>query len=743
MSNTVSLPHSVSRREILKLGGLIVSFALPVRLMAAENAGMAAAADMPKVVAPDRVDGFLAIDPQGNVTVFSGKVDLGTGVRTAITQIVAEELDVPMARVNVIQGDTLLTPDQGPTYGSLSIQNGGVQIRLAAATARRALLREAAQRLNIDEHELTVDAGVIKRKDGNALVRYGELIGGSTLMIALDKDAPLKDPGSYTVVGRSQLRLDIPGKVTGTFTYMQDFRVEGMVHGRVVRPPAIGATLLSVDADSVSHVRGLIKVVRRENFLAVVAKTEWGAISAARQLKARWSDWQGLPDEDKLWEYVRASQIVRDDVTSNRGDVEAALSTADKRLSSTFDFAIHTHGSIGPSCAVASFEGGKLTCWSASQATHNLRQQLALMFTMPAADVRAIYIDGSGCYGRNGHEDAAADAALLAHEVDRPVRVQWMRADEHGWDPKGPPTLIDMQAALDASGNVSAWYSQFYGPDGVAGKVKLVAAELAGMPHETAMSPGGIIAGTAVPYTFANVKTVAHRLVTTPLRPSWIRSPGRMQSAFAHEAFFDEIAVASNADPFELRRRYLADDARAIEVLERLARLAHWQKRSTDKNASGSTATGRGMAFVKYENNRTYVGMVATVEIVRATGVIRAKHFAVVQDCGQIINPDGVKNQIEGNVVQTVSRTLIEQVRFDRSRVTSLDWQTYPILTFAEAPEIDIELIDRPQKVPWGVGEPSAAIVPAAISNAVFDAVGVRLRSVPFSPGKVLAALRS
>jgi nicotinate dehydrogenase subunit B len=742
LMNAPSLPHSVSRREILKFGGLIVSFALPIRLTAAGNTGRAVAADIPKVVASDRVDGFLAIDRHGNVTVFSGKVDLGTGVRTAITQIAAEELDVPTARVNVIQGDTLLTPDQGPTYGSLSIQNGGVQIRLAAATARRALVRKAAQHLNVDEHELTVDAGVIKPKHGKASVRYDELIGGRTLEIALDNDAPLKDPKTYTVVGRSQPRLDISDKVTGRFTYMQDFRVEGMVHGRVVRPPAIGATLLSVNADSVSHVPGLLKVVQRKDFLAVVAKTEWGAISAARQLKARWSDWQGLPDEDKIWDYVRATQIVRDDVTSNRGNVDAALTAADKRLSSTYDFAIHTHGSIGPSCAVAAFEGGRLTCWSASQATHNLRQQLALMFALSDADVRAIYIDGSGCYGRNGHEDAAADAALLAREVDRPVRVQWMRADEHGWDPKGPPTLIDMQAALDASGNVSAWYSQFYGPDGVAGKVKLVAAELAGMPHETAMSPGGIIAGTAVPYAFGNVRTLAHRLVTTPLRPSWIRSPGRMQSGFANEAFLDEIAVAANADPIELRRRYLADDVRAIAVLERLALLAHWQKRSTDKNASGSTATGRGMAFIKYENNRTYVGMVATIEVVRATGVITAKHFAVVQDSGQIINPDGVKNQIEGNIVQTVSRTLIEQVRFDRSRVTSLDWQTYPILTFADTPEIEMELIDRPHEKPWGVGEPSAAIVSAAISNAVFDAVGVRLRSVPFTPAKVLAALK-
>jgi nicotinate dehydrogenase subunit B len=738
----MSSPHPLSRREFLKIGGLVVSFAVPVRLAFAENVALPASATTAKTVAPDQVDGFLAVDRQGKVTVYSGKVDLGTGVRTAISQIVAEELDVPMARVSVIQGDTLLTPDQGPTYGSLSIQNGGVQIRQAAATARRALLRQAGQRLRIDTRELIVVDGVIKAKHGAPSVSYGDLIGGSTFALVLDKDVPLKDPASYTTVGRSQPRLDIPDKVTGRFTYMQDFRIDGMVHGRVVRPPAIGATLLSVNADSVSHVPGIIRVVRQRNFLAVVAQTEWGAISGARQLKASWSDWQELPDEHKLWDYVRSTQITKDDVTSDRGDVNAALAAANKRLSATYDFAIHTHGSIGPSCAVASFEGGKLTCWSASQATHNLRQQLALMFGLPDADVRVIYIDGSGCYGRNGHEDAAADAALLAREVGRPVRVQWMRADEHGWDPKGPPTLIDMQSALDASGNITAWYSQFYGPEGVAGKVKLVAADLAGMPHETVMSPGGIINGTAVPYTFPSVKTLAHRLAATPLRPSWIRAPGRMQSAFANEAFFDEIAVATDTDPFELRQRYLANDTRAVAVLERLARLANWQKRSAHK-PEGGTATGRGMAFVKYENNRTYVGMVATVEIVRATGVITAKHFAVVQDCGQIINPDGAKNQIEGNVVQTVSRTLIEQVHFDRSRVTSIDWQTYPILTFPDVPQVDIDLIDRPNEKPWGVGEPSSAIVSAAISNAVFDAIGVRLRSVPFTPQKTLAAMKS
>jgi nicotinate dehydrogenase subunit B len=739
----MSSPCPVSRRTFLGLSGLIVSYALPLPLVWAQSVQKTLIPGSTRPVASDEVDGFLAIDRHGDLTVFCGKVDLGTGVRTAIAQIVAEELDVPMARVSVIQGDTSLTPDQGPTYGSLSIQNGGMQIRQAAATARRALIQQAAGRLHVAENELTVEQGVIRSVHGRQSVSYGELIGGRTFALAIDKEAPLKDPATYTVVGRSQTRLDIPDKVFGRFTYMQDFRVEQMVHGRVVRPPAMGATLLSVDADSVADVPGILKVVRRGNFLAVVAQTEWGAITASRQLKATWSDWQGLPDEDKVWEYVRSTKITKEDVTSDRGDIDAALTKSARRLSATYDFAIHTHGSIGPSCAVASFEAGRLTCWSASQATHNLRKQLAMMFEISEADVRVIYIDGSGCYGRNGHEDAAADAALLAREVGRPVRVQWMRADEHGWDPKGPPTLIDMQAGLDAGGNLTSWYSQFYGPEGVAGRVKLVAADLADLPRETLMSPGNIIAGTAVPYTFPNVKTVAHRLASTPLRPSWIRSPGRMQSAFANEAFLDEIAVATHTDPFELRQRFLANDPRAIELLERLARFSNWRKRTVRKHAAGSTLTGRGMAFVKYENNRTYVGIVATVEVVRATGIIKAKHFAVVQDCGQVINPDGAKNQIEGNVVQTVSRTLLEQLRYDRSRVTSVDWQTYPILTFPDVPDIDIELIDRPKEKPWGVGEPSAAIVSAAISNAVFDAIGVRLRSVPFSPEKTLTAIKA
>jgi len=735
------LSAKTTRRDFLKgTGILIVGFSLPTFLRTAHAQGATA----PKTVALDEVDAFLAIDRSGRVTLYSGKVDLGTGVRTALTQIVAEELDVPMARVEVIEGDTALTPAQGPTWGSLSIQVGGVQIRQAAATARQALLQDAAKRLDVPAADLVVEQGTVRARSGGKQVTYGELIGGKNFSLKLDKNAPLKDPATYKLVGQSVPRYDIPPKMTGQFTYIHDFKVPGMLYGCVVRPSAIGASLQSVDESSVRGVPGLVKVVRQGNFLGVVAESEWGAMQAAQKLNASWSSWEGLPEQSKLWEYVRATKINKDDVTSNVGDAEQALAQAAKRVSATYNWAIHTHGSMGPSCAVAEFKDGKLTCWSASQATHNLRLQLAAMLSLPNTDVRVIYVDGSGCYGRNGHEDAAGDAALLARAVGRPVRVQWTRADEHGWDPKGPPTLMDLQAGLDASGNVVAWYSQLYIPEGGGGTgtVKLVAAELAGLPFDKGMYPGNIINNLAIPYSFPNVRTVAHRLAETPLRPSWIRAPGRMQNTFCNESFVDELAAATGADPLAFRLRYI-NDARGTELLKRLARLAQWQGRSSAKPASGEVATGRGVTYVKYELARTYVGAVADVEVNRKSGEVRVKHFAMVQDCGQIINPDGVRNQMEGSVIQTVSRTLKEELTFDRSRVTSLDWASYPILTFPEIPEIDIDLIDRPTEKPWGAGEPPAAVVPSAISNAVFDAVGVRLRSVPFTPAKVRAALGS
>jgi CO/xanthine dehydrogenase Mo-binding subunit len=741
----MNTPPFLSRREILAGGGaLIVAFS-----MRPGASSFAQGAVGSKPLALTEVDSYLSIDAEGMATIYSGKVDLGTGLRTALAQIAADELDLPIHSVKIVQGDTALTPNQGTTWGSLSIQVGGVQIRQAAAAARRALVDEAARMLHAKPEELRVVDGVIKAPSGEALT-YGELIGGKSFSITLDpkKPVPTKAPKDFALVGKPVPRLDIPDKVTGRFTYIQDFRLPGMVHGRVVRPPAIGAALESVNEESVQDIPGILKIVREGNFLGVVATSEWAAISAALALEAKWSNWEGLPDQAKLFDHVRETKIVADEVTGHVGDTAAALAQAGvTRVNATYDFAINTHGSIGPSCAVAEFKDGKLTSWSASQATHNLRTQLAKMFTLPVEDVHCIYIEGSGCYGRNGHEDAAADAALLAKSVGKPVRVQWSRADEHGWDPKGPPTLIDLRAALDGAGEVTAWETEFFIPQQTPKGflVPMVAATLADLPFDDHIAPGNIFQNSNIPYKFANIKTTCRRLETTPFRPSWIRSPGRMQNTYANECFIDELAALAKVDPIAFRLKYLDPaDARGIETLNRVAALARWDPRASPKNdRRDDILVGRGVAYCKYELVRTYVAAVAEVEVNAATGAIRVKKFFVAHDCGQIINPDGLKNQIDGNIIQTVSRTLKEEVKFDRSMVTSLDWKSYPILTFPEVPEIVYDLIDRPNEPPWGAGEPAAAVVPSAISNAIFDATGVRLRSIPYTPDKVKAALRA
>ncbi|WP_368507449.1 molybdopterin cofactor-binding domain-containing protein [Bradyrhizobium lupini] len=727
------MDEMINRRKLLQAGGaLIVAFSLPMARAATPAAG--------RSLSTDRVDGFLAVAHDGTVTVYSGKVDLGTGVRTALTQIVAEELDVSINQITLIEGDTALTPDQGTTSGSFSIQNGGMQLRRAAATARRALLRRAAAQMDRDISTLSIRNGVVTAAGGERLP-IGSLVEPTSLALDIEKDAPQKAPGDYTVVGKPVRRLDIPDKVDGRFTFVQDFTIPGMLHGRVVRPSGFGATLVSYDESSIADIPGIMKIVRISNFLGVVAKSEWSAIKAAQQLKVTWSSWSDLPDQSKIWEHVRNTRVVHDEVTSRLGSSRAVLGAVPRKLRSTYDFAIHTHGSIGPSCAVATFTDGKLTCWTASQATHDLRKQLAAMLALSDADVRCVYVEGAGCYGRNGHEDAAADAALLARAVGTPVRVQWMRADEHGWDPKGPPTLLDMRAGVDPQGNLAAWESELFVPDGSATFVPLTGADLAGLNSLGKLSPGGVLNDLSIPYDIPNVTTTAHRLQSTPLRPAWIRSPGRLQNTFANESFLDEIAASVGADPLDIRLQHLAD-ARGKELLERLAKLSKWrERRKPDRNAE--VVTGRGLAYVKYELMRTYVGAVADVEINRKSGAVAVKRFYVAHDCGQIINPDGLRNQIEGCVVQTVSRILKEEVTFDRSMVTSLDWASYPILTFPEIPEVVIDLIDRPQEVPWGGGEPTCAVVPSAIAGAVFEATGVRLRSVPFTPPKVLAALRA
>lgn len=735
------LRYETDRRTVLKTGGaLVIGFSLAGTLAGALSDGaLAGTTGVDKA----KVDSWLEIGADGKATVYAGKVDLGTGVRTALAQMAAEELGLPFADVTMVQGDTAVTPDQGGTWGSLSISHGGMEICRAAATARAVLLARAAEELGVSADKLEAVEGVIRVKEDKAkAVKIASLIGGKHFEIAVDPKAELKDPKTHTIVGKSIPRVDIPDKATGKFSYMHDFRLPGMVHGRIVRPPALKAELQEVDESSISDIPGVIKVVREKNFLGVVAETEWNAIRASRALKTKWSDWAGLPEMDKVYEHVRNTEVAEDMVMGKVGDAKNALKGATKVLSATYKFAAHTHGSIGPSCAVAEMKDGKLTVHSASQAPHFLKAQIAKLLGMDAADVRIVNIEGSGCYGRNGHEDASLDAAILARAVGRPVRVQWMREDEHGWDPKGPPTLIDLRAGLDSRGRVIAWDTEFWEPTARGGLPPLIGAEHAGLDPSPAQHPGNIQHNADPPYAFPNVFAVVHRLQHTPLRPSWIRSPGRMQNTYANEAFMDELAANAGEDPVAFRLKYLTDP-RGIAVLMAAVRKANWESRpSPDRRQDGQRiARGRGITYIKYENVRTYVAGVADVEVDRETGEIRVPRFVVTQDCGQIINPDGVLNQIEGQIVQTVSRTLMEEVTFDRSKVTSLDWASYPILKFPQVPKVEMELINRPEEVPWGVGEPAACIVPSAISNAVFDAIGVRLRDVPFKPDYVKAMI--
>ena len=729
----------MQRREFLKSGsGLVVSFSM---LGGTLSATAQTASTSTKSMTAGEVDAWLALGADGRVTVYSGKVDLGTGVRTALAQLVAEELDVDFDQVDMVMGDTLLTLDQGQTAGSLTISNGGITLRRAAACARKALLATAGTHLSVDPHDLSTASGVVSVRNSDRKVTYASLVQGKPLNIKLETNVALKPPASHKVVGQSVPRVDIPGKVSGQFTYVHDFKLPGMLHARVVRPPGIGATLVSLDESSVAGISGLVKVVRKQDFVAVVCKSEWAAVKAARALKVQWTSAETMPDKTRLYEYWRKLPVAKDEPVIQTGDAMAALGTAATRIKATYDFAPHTHGSIGPACAVADFRDGGCTVWSASQATHSLQSELSSVLGIAKARVRLIYLDGSGCYGRNGHEDCSGDAALVSQLTGAPVRVQWMRADEHGWDPKSPPTLVDMEGGLDAQGLPVAWHSEFFiaRANGTLDEFPLLAAVLSGVKRNGYYT-GNIQKNADVLYQFPAIKTEVHRLADTAFRTSHLRTPRRMQNTFANEAFLDEMAAAAAVDPLQWRIRYLKDP-RALAVLEDVAKISGWKTRPSPAAPSrGDTARGRGVAFVKYDNERTYVALVAEVEVNRRSGHIRVSNVWCSHDCGQLINPDGALNQIEGGIVQTISRTLMEELQFDRTHVTSLDWASYPILRFADVPRIQISLINRPELPSWGAGEMAPTVVPAAISNAVFDATGLRLRSVPFLPPKVLAA---
>jgi nicotinate dehydrogenase subunit B len=685
---------------------------------------------------------FLAVNDDGTVTLYAGKVDLGQGLRIALRQIAGEELGIGVDLIKLVEGDTALTPDQGRTSGSNGIQRGGMQIRQAAATARAALVDLAAQRLNMKADDLVADGGEVRPKGSGAGVRFAELIGGRNFNLKLDPKAPLKAPATYTLVGKPLARPDVPAKCTGNFIYMQDFSVPAMLHARVIRPPAIGATLVSVDESSINNLSGA-KAVRVKDFLAVVADDEWTAIRAARVLRAQWSEWTGLPEQDRLVATLRTDPGITDEILISRGQPGASGWDGAKTLTASYFWPIQSHGSIGPSCAVADVNAERAIVWTASQGTHGNQNTFARFLGLPRDKVRLIYLDGAGCYGMNGHEDAAADAAILSRAVGRPVRVQWSREDELGFDPKGPPQLLDLSGTVGADGRILAWRTEMWLPRTTQGlpDIPLLAPAAAGLDDVRGLQPGLISQNADPPYAAESMQVLAHWLKDTPLRPAPIRSPGKPANCFAVESFTDELAAAAGLDPIEFRLRWLAD-ARGIEVIKRAAAQMAWQSRlSPVRSRDGAIMRGRGISYVHYKHSESYVAMGMEVAVERGSGRIKVERVACAHDCGQVINPDGVRAQVEGSILQTLSRALMEEVKFDRSRVTSVDWSSYPIIRFSEVPKLDIELIDRPTQPPLGAGEAACSPVGAALGNAVFDATGVRLRTVPFTPQRVKSAL--
>jgi nicotinate dehydrogenase subunit B len=761
--------YVLSRRDLLKTGALVVGFNLFEPLTRVLGQGLQGGTPLSNAggLPADQLDSWLAIAPDGMVSVFTSKVDLGTGTGTALGQIVAEELDVPIAKISMEIGDTTRSVDQGRTSASRTLERAGPQLRQAAAAARQELLKRAWMQLGAPSGQLTVADGVVTVAGNPARsVSYAALVGGARFNTKIDasgeqwdlklaSDVRPKDPKDYKVVGTSVARFDLPSKVAATFLYAHEVRVPGMLHGRVVRPPVVNSRPTSVDEGSIANIPGIVRVVQKGSFLGVVAQTEWAAIRAARALKVTWSappaQLPGGPNG--IYDYLQNTKPVAERVGTNTGNASGAFAQASKTFDSTYRWPFQMHGMIGPSCAVADVQGSKATVWSGSQAPFITRNGIARLLGITEHDVHFIYCEGSGCYGRLEPDDAPEDAALMSQAVGRPVRVQWMREDEHGWEPKGPPQLITIRSGLDAQGNVTTWdYVEHTVPWTDARLTPMLASRQTGIkPDENGIALGG---GDASPYVFPNRKVTAATMPwimsPNPLRTANLRAPYSQARCLAAESQMDDMAAAAGIDPIEFRLRHLtgANNERVAAVLRAVAKQAAWvprgadlvgsaaaQPRSAAATRTASLATGRGVAISGLAG--TVVAQVADVEVNRSTGKVTVKKVTVAHDCGIIVNPDGVRNQIEGNIVQGCSRALMEEVNFDSAGVKNLNWNTYPIIKFSEVPAVDIVLVNHPELPPMGAGEASTTAVAAAIGNAIFDAIGVRLRQVPFTPERL------
>ena len=741
---------TLTRREFLKTSGaLVVSFAAPP----VTGALAQVAAGKPALV-PTELDSWIAVLPDGRVQAFFGKMDMGQGLEVVIAQIVADELDVACDKVDVLMGDTGTSCNQGGASGSTGVSNGGRLLRSAAAEARRLLLESGSKRLGVPAEQLRVEEGIILSQDGRK-VAYSELVGGKYFHHPVEWNkqvgnamdikvrAKPKTPQEYRVVGKSFARRDVAWKVYGTDRFVTDVRVKGMLHARVIRPPRAACKVRGVDEASIRSIRGA-RVVREKDFVAVVAPREWDAVRAAQMLKVDWHALDGaFPAMDSLHEHIRSAKVVKREEPVKKGDLAAAFSAPGVRIvEAQYEWPFQSHASMGPGCAVADAKADRCTVWTGSQKPHFVRDGVARLLGMAPEKVRAIWVAGPGSYGRNDAGDAALDAAFLSKATGKPVRVQGMRADGTAWDPKGPACVHRARAAIDASGKVIGYefVAKGFSRQHIATNESDPADSLVGQATGIPAKGTQIFGVPAESYGFEN-KLLAWETIAplvencSPLRTAHMRDPVGPEIHFGAEQFIDELAAAVGEDPVAFRLRYLTDP-RHQAVVKAAAEKAGWQAR----NSSERTMKGRGIAFA--ERNGTAVAAVAEVEVERSTGRIWARRVVVAHDCGLVINPQGLRYTIEGNVVQGISRAVYEQVRFDRDAVSSVDWASYPILEMQDAPAaIEVVLINRPEVAPSGAGEPTMRVIPAAVANAFFDATGVRLRKAPLNAERVKAAL--
>ncbi len=759
----------LSRRGFLKSSGaLIVGFSALGRTTAAVyGQGINGAGN-------DDLDAWIAIRADGGVTAYTGKCELGHGLYTAQTQLIAEELGVAFDRVTLIQCDTELTPDQGTTSGAQShpANFNRANLALAAATAREALVARAANELGASADELEIENGVVRVvSEPERQVGYGALIGGRAFAMTLDPAAQRKHPGTWTVLGQPVPRVEIPDIAVGRFEYVHNVRVDGMLHGRVVRPPVVGATVIEVNRSSVQGMPGLVQVVTRNNFVGVVAEKAWQALQAAERLEVSWSTPDTpLPVQEGFHDWLRNRTVTRDTLIVDSQDVERNLDGAATRMEATYRYPYQMHASIGSACAVAEVRETSATVWSATQAVYPLRNTVGMVLGLDPQNVRVIFRMGAGCYGVNGADTVSYDAALLSQAVGRPVRVQLSRKDEMAWENYGNAFVIDQRAGLNGDGDIVAWDHESWSPNrGSRPRMdrpgNVVTGFLAGFEpapfaaRSPAPQPSNFNNGSngAPSYVTGEVRGVqggtgtirSQRVLThtvpSPFFTGPLRSPARLQNTFAHESFVDEIAASIQADPVAYRLRHLRDP-RLIEVVEAAAARANWVARPSPEagNPPTGVVSGRGISCVFYEGDNGYCAMVAEVEVDQGSGAVEVRRLTIANDSGPISNPDGLRNQLEGGALHGVSRTLLEEVTWDDEKITSIDWRTYrPLYLGATVPEIRTVLIDRTEGEAMGAGETAVTVVAGAVANAIFDATGVRLRQVPFTPERVRAGLEA